>query len=182
MRPILFDTSAFLCAKKLGLLDLLVRTGAPEVSLCMTEYVARHELSTVSTDIDALRDSGLLDIHSVPARGSPASQNLWKLRREPRVHKGEAEAIAWAMSLPKNERPLFISDDDDARKGSARNRVPAGDLMDLAAEMLLAGITERAELRRLLSVWDDRSQELCRPRDWSGFDSTLERRTTQRGC
>jgi len=113
VKPILFDADTFLCVRKLSLLRLLYTVPASEGGWIMTEYVARHELSTIFTELVTFIQEGRLHIEAVAVRGTPAAKMFKKLRRK--VHKGEAEAISWAASLPVAERPLFMSNDAGAR-------------------------------------------------------------------
>ena len=53
---ILLDADAFLCARRLSFLDLL--TEALAEPLILTEYIARHELSTIASTV-----AGLESIH-----------------------------------------------------------------------------------------------------------------------
>ena len=179
MIPVLFDADAFRCARDLGILDVFLSATAQRVRLYMTEYVARHELSPDAKTVDALCARDLLSIEPVAGRSVQAF--LRKSRdKKSGLHKGEAEAIVWAMSLDRNQRPLFISNDLRARKGAEQHGVPAGDLMDFVVEATAAGVLARHDLNRLVAAWDDKEQQQCRPRDWSGFDSTFARRQRQR--
>jgi predicted nucleic acid-binding protein len=180
MIPVLLDADAFRCARDLGVLDSLRRTADQRVRLYMTEYVARHELSSDAKTIEALCACNLLSIEKV------SGKDVQKLLRESRdkksgLHKGEAESIIWAKGLDRKERPLFISNDRRARRGAEQHGVPAGDLMDFLVEAVQAKVVELDEMKRLVSaVWNDREQQQCRPHDWDGFDSTFARRQARR--
>ncbi len=140
----------------------------------MTGYVARHELSTVSAERDSLISRGLLRVEEVDAR----NQAYLRLRKT--VHKGEAEAIAFALQVPPTERPLFISVTHHARKCAQREGVPTGDLMDLIVDLGERGILTRGDAKEAVAAWDDRHQQLGRPNGYTIFDETYQRRLGNR--
>jgi hypothetical protein len=75
----------------------------------MTEYVARHELNSIAAEIERLESQGAVEIKAIPRRDA-TFRGLIKQG----VHKGEAEAIAWILSVRKDLRPLFVSRDERA--------------------------------------------------------------------
>jgi len=84
-----------------------------------------------------------LQIHQLPAR------DVGFRRLKGQGHdRGEAEAIAWAAQLPRDQRPLFISVDKRARDGAKENGVPVGDILDLMIEAVDCGdVTYRRRTR-----------------------------------
>ncbi len=107
MRPLLLDTDAFLCLRKLGVLALVCSARGRNDPLLLTGYVARTELSSIATERSAMEASGCLRVHDVVAR-TPAAER-WKRFRRERIHKGEAEAIAFALDSDRDTRPVFVS-------------------------------------------------------------------------
>jgi predicted nucleic acid-binding protein len=180
MRGILWDADAFICARALSLLKLSKQSENSTGKFWMTGFIAHHELNGLQMEVRGLVQAGLVTIEDITAR-SPAYKKFQELRKSRQgLHKGESEAIAWAMQRSRDERPLFISNDTRARKGAKHYGVPAGDLMDLAVEMIDSGLTELEDVKERLGVWDDRSQDLCRPGDYDDFDSTFQRRRERR--
>jgi predicted nucleic acid-binding protein len=179
VKPILFDADAFLCVRKISLLRLLEAAPSSQQQWLMTEYVARHELNTVAQEILAFEQRGRLKVEAVAVRGSSAAARFKQLRVDG-VDKGEAEAIAWAMGLDPAERPLFISNDRDARAVGRANAVPSGDVMDLVVEMIVSDVAPKDLVREAVAVWDDKRQDLCRPGDYQGFEATYARRLALR--
>jgi predicted nucleic acid-binding protein len=172
VRDVLFDADAFLCIRKLSLLHTLA--GASGLWL-MTEYIANHELGMLASEIQALCQSQRLHIRRLPGR-DPHFRELKQKGHD----KGEAEAIAWAMQLPRRERPLFISLDKGARDGARENGVPTGDIMDLMVEAVASGEISFEDAREKASIWDDKKQVLGRPSDYATFEETFTRRRLAR--
>jgi predicted nucleic acid-binding protein len=173
VRDILFDADAFLCIRKLSFLRSLA---AGKGSWLMTGYIARHELSTVAAEVAAFCKTERLRIHDVSAKDA----SLRDLKHKGH-DKGEAEAIAWAMQLPREQRPLFISIDKRARDGARANGVPAGDIMDLIVEAVECGEVSIGEAREKASIWDDKRQVQGRPIDYTAFEATFKKRQQARG-
>jgi predicted nucleic acid-binding protein len=172
VRDVLFDADAFLCIRKLSFLRSLA---AGKGSWLMTGYIARHELSTVAIEVDAFCKAERLHIHDVSARDA----NLRDLKQKGH-DKGEAEAVAWAMKLPKEQRPLFISIDKRARACATENGVPAGDIMELIVEAVECGEVLLEEAREKAAIWDDKRQVQGRPNDYTNFDETFKKRRLAR--
>ncbi len=173
-RGFLLDADAFIALRSLSLLKTMCGSASLPRPLGMTQYVARHELSTLAFEIGALEQSGILKVHPVLAR-SEQGQNWKRLLREG-VDKGEAESIAWAMGQDRSGRPLFVSVEPRARQAAEREGVPNGDLMDLVVDLVERGIVDRESARGATGIWEDRRQQLGRPRDFTTFDETYERR------
>lgn len=177
MKTYLLDADATRCLRDLSLLRALSLLAPDRVALWMTEYIARRELSLISRDIEELEKTGKLVVQSV-VRGGEVFQRARELKRSG-LDPGEAEAIAWALGRPAEERPLFVSNDRRAREEALRMRVPAGDLMDLLVEIIDAGLMGEPEASDKVSIWSDKSQSLCRPRDFSTFEDLLDRRRSR---
>jgi len=137
----------------------------------MTEYVARHELNSIGVEIERLESQGAVEIKAVPRRDATFRGLIKK-----GVHKGEAEAIAWILSLRKDLRPLFVSRDERAIRTALSRGLGATDVMGLVVGTIEMGIVSREQARSALIIWDDRQQQLGRPSDYQDFDSTLARR------
>jgi len=102
-------------------------------------------------------------------RRTPADR-LYRQLKDTGVDKGEAEAIAWAASLPEPDRPLFISADRGARVAAAKQQVRAGDVLDLVVLLVENCVLLKETARAKLAPWADREQQLGRPRDLLPFD------------
>lgn len=175
MRPLLLDADAFLCLRKLGLLSLVCSAASRTEFLLVSGYVARTELSSVATQVSAMEASGCLEVQDVLVRTPAASR--WKDFRRKGIHKGEAEAIAFALDADRHTRPVFISADNRAREAAAECRVPATDVMGFVVIAVGRGWLSRSDAENALSIWDDPAQEICRPRDYESFDRTFQRRS-----
>ncbi len=180
MKRVLLDADAFLCIKKLGLLQLLQEHANPSLRLVITGYIALHELSTVRSHVEQLQQQELLQIEQVPARSVIHLKRRCRgNRRLPRLDKGELEAIAWVQRLPEDERPCFITNDRGAQAGAAHHKVPWGDVMDFVIAMLEAEVATKSEMQAALHVWNNPVQQICRPKDWAGFDRTYAQRRSR---
>ncbi|MEP7124687.1 MAG: hypothetical protein ABJE95_27410 [Byssovorax sp.] len=134
----------------------------------MCEFAARHELNDIDADIKALESNGYLTVKSVERR-TPAD-SLYRKLKETGVDKGEAEAIAWAATLPDSDRPIFISADRAARVAAAKQSVREGDVLDLVVLLVESGALSKETARTKLAPWADREQQLGRPRDLLPFE------------
>lgn len=143
----------------------------------MTGYVARKELSSLSAELTSLEDKGILKVHDVK-RNSPAGKRFEDLKR--RAHKGEAEAVAWAVECDAPESILFISNDNGARRLSLGERIATGDVLDLLIEFIDDGCIAEAEAKALVHQWDDPGRPFGRPAGFTGFDETIAKRRTMR--
>ena len=166
---LLLDADAFLCARRLSFLDLLTETLAEP--LILTEYIARHELSTIAATVAGLQSVGKLRVEAVRA-GTPAYNLLRALRRRG-VHKGESEAIAWASGVSSGQGPCFVSLDAGARSAAQAEGVESVDLLDAAVLCVREGLATKDEVRRRLEVWEDRRQQFGRPPDFTTFEATF---------
>jgi predicted nucleic acid-binding protein len=169
---ILIDADAFNHLRSLGFTS---RFAGARVKILLTQYVARKELCQLSADIQSLESSGTITVMPVSAR-----DETFKRLRQDGVDKGEAESIAWALSLPRSERPIFISCDKGARKNAEKNGVPCGDILDLLISLIDRGIMREEDVRELLLPWDDKRQQRGRPADFSSFDATVKQRRAHR--
>jgi predicted nucleic acid-binding protein len=145
----------------------------------MMGYPAHNELSTIQREVELLSSSGRLEIHEVVWK-SPAGV-LFKALRRSGIHKGEAEAIAWAVeNHDRATRPIFVSVDRGARECAGANKVIAVDMMGAIVEWCEEGILDRELVRKATEVWEDRAQERGRPSDYAGFDHTYAQRLSVR--
>lgn len=119
---ILIDADAFLFARSLGLLELLEATHEvwPKPTLRCTATIARNELNTVQELVQKLEALGLLRVEHILAR-TPAARLKREIQDKCRVHKGEAEAIAWACSVG-SDRPVVSSLTISAPNGRRHSR------------------------------------------------------------
>lgn len=177
MRDVLLDADAFRILHGLKLLDPVLSALQADRRLFMTGYVARHELSLLSQEVERLEATGVLRVEDV-RRGTEAGNRYRAFQRE--ADKGEAEAIAWALDRAPEERPLFVSRDAGARRFARQQRVPETDVMGLVVEAVLSGRLLRAAAESALVVWDDPNQQLGRPVDYEGFDATFAKRERER--
>jgi predicted nucleic acid-binding protein len=175
----LIDADAFLHLRSLrlaggrpllALVTQALPTGDSE-PVVLTEYIARHELSTITPEIDALVLARVIRIEAI-TMATPAYRTYRDLKRE--VHKGEAEALAWAVH--QNPKPLFVSCDRGALDAAARHRVPRTDLMGFIVECVQSGLVTRELAADALTPWNDPEQERGRPRDYGGFSTTYAQR------
>lgn len=181
MRAILFDADAFICVRAMSLLRLLRSSPVLTTPMLMTEYVARHELRDVQTDVDSLVKEGRLNIHQVSRRKTDPSGQRYREYIAEGLDKGEAESLAWVMGLG-SERPFFVSNDGEARAGFRRLSAPAGDVLDLIVDAVESGGVPLEAAREVASAaWDDRPNNQCRPRDYTDFDASYARRRSRHG-
>lgn len=171
--PYLLDADAFICLRALKILDWLRLAAASQGTVVITEYVALHELSTLSADIDELKACGALRIEQVLRR-----QEHFRRLIQSGADKGEAEAVAWAIT--QNPGPVFISIDRAARRLARENKVRSGDIMDLLVDMIDLGIVAMNDVRERMYPWNDRRQQMGRPVDFTTFDDTFQRRLAAR--
>lgn len=168
----LLDADAYNHLRSLGLTPRFPALG---VRILVTEFVARRELSQLSTEIRFLENEGVLKVMPVSAR----DENFRRLVKEG-VDKGEAESIAFILSRPRKERPVFISCDKGARKHAAENGIECGDLLDLLIDLIDGGVLNEGDVRELLVPWDDKRQQRGRPADYSSFEVTVKQRRRRR--
>lgn len=172
----LIDADALLCMRSLQLIPVLRVSEKFPRPVVVTEYVARRELFTIDREIRALEAEGVVQIEPVLRKNADFRRLLSE-----GADKGEAEAIAWALSLPRGERPLSVSLDVEARKYADSNGVPADDLMGFLADLIDIGVLSLAEAVSHTEPWQDQKQQRGRPRDFTTFDETLARRRAGRG-
>ena len=172
MREILFDADAFLCVRGLSLLTAL---DVPGCTWVMTGLVARKELRTILAEVAAFESSKRLRVEQIPSRGTPAADAFKDLCRQG-YHQGEAEAVAWAMQLERGQRPLFISNDREARGLAKAKKIPVGDVMDLIIEAIDGNLLTVEQATAITAVWSDKRQGQCKPRDFTTFAEVLKNR------
>ena len=177
MRPFVLDTDAFIFLRDLSigsasLLEVILRraleAGRP---IYLTEWVAKHELMDLQSEIVNFLDAGLLEVKTL-ASTNPVYR---KLRQQ--IDRGEAEIIAW--SLTQNEKPLFVSRDSKALACAIKNGIPATDLMGLFVEMVESGMIAKEDAKRAADPWDDPVQQLGKPKNYKGFDVTFAKRRSR---
>jgi predicted nucleic acid-binding protein len=168
----LLDADAFICLRKWSLLEVFQRV--PGLSFVMTEYVARHELSSLQQSLSTLEESGKLRIEAVAIR-TPAFKR-YKALLVAGADRGEAESIAWACTVAQEERPVFVSLDALARRHARGAGLPVQDVMGLAVVVVEAGLVALEAVQPRLEVWEDSKQAFGRPRDFTTFEETWHRR------
>jgi predicted nucleic acid-binding protein len=145
----------------------------------MVGYAANVELNPLQKEIAGLKIRGYLAVHDV-VKKSPAGERMRSLIRQG-VDKGEAEAIAWAIeTFERDERPIFVSVDFNARRNAINNQLVAVDLMGAIVEWVEDGMLDRVKAMELTVVWGDRGQEQGRPSDYVTFEHTYAKRLTVR--
>lgn len=168
---LLIDADAFICMRKWSLLELVASTDS--VSMWMTAYVARHELNSLQSDIQAIERKGRLIVVPVGSR-SPAGQTFRELKAE--VDKGEAESIAWATTDCAEKIDAFVSNDRRARAAARKRKLRAVDFFDMAVLLVHLDKICLADVRAKLVAWDDLANAFCRPKDYTTFDETWSKR------
>jgi predicted nucleic acid-binding protein len=168
-RRILLDSDAFFCLRGLCILDILCQTNKFAVSL--TSFIARTELNDIADTVNQMATSGRISIEKVLVR-TPTYLEYKQLLRSG-VHKGEAEAIAWICSLPKEQRPAFVSNDVGARTAAVQKGLETGDVMDLLVCIVQLGVLTKHEAQQLTIPWGCHPNAFCRPKDYTIFDTTF---------
>lgn len=166
----LIDADAFLCMRQVSLLSLIAVTGE---TLLMTEFIARHELSSLAGELSHLESASRIEVHSVKGR-TPEHAHFRRLRGDG-ADKGEAEAIAWAVA----HRPdvVFITHDRGARKHAMANGLAVDDVLGLAVRLVAAARLESAAAQERFARWDDEHNAFGRPSDFTTLAETWTRRT-----
>lgn len=172
VRRILLDSDAFFCLRNLSILDILCQ--ASGLAVLLTSFIARNELNDIADTVNQMETSGYLSIEKVLVR-TPAHQEYQRLCHSG-VHKGEAEAIAWMCSLPKNQWPAFVSNDVGARTAAAQKGLETGDVMDLLVCLVQLGALTKQEAQQRTIPWGDHPNAFCRPKDYTNFDTTFRKR------
>src|SRR5580700_8334932 len=116
---VLLDADAFLAVRKLSVLEAMITSGSRNVRMRMTQYAARHELSTIDRELRALEAQGRLSVHGVERRSD--ADHLYRQLVRDGVDKGEAEAVGWAVHFG-SEEIVFVSVDHRARDVASRHR------------------------------------------------------------
>lgn len=171
----LIDADALLCLRSLLLIPVLRASQRLPRPMVVTEYVARHELVSIDREIRDLEAAGVVRVEPVLRKNAD-----FRRLRDDGADKGEAEAIAWALSIPRGERPLFVSLDVEARTFAERDGVPADDVMGFLVDLIEMGALSFAEGVKHTDPWQDQRQQRGRPRDFTTFDETLARRRASR--
>lgn len=71
-----------------------------------------------------------------------------------------------------------MSNDKGARVAAKRERLEAGDVLDLLVCLVRLGACTQEETRRLTMSWDDHPNAFCRPSDYTEFNVTFDIRDT----
>lgn len=173
MARYLIDSDAWLALRKLSVLELM--TGADTLSgpLLMGEYAARHELSSISGELSVLEQQNLLYVCCVHEKTK--KQHIRNLIKEG-TDKGEAEAVVWSLAQDVELRPYFISIDRKARWIAREKGLTAGDIFDLIVDLVDEHVLDIDKVQLRLLVWEDRSQQLGRPADFTNFREMLHKR------
>lgn len=176
MPELLIDSDAFLCVRGLSLLTMLVETSTP---FSMGDYARRHELSSLDVELTRLEAGRLLTVHAVVAR-TPEHAHFRRLTQAG-THKGEAEAIAWAVANAPTA--VFVSHDAGARRVAAAERISAIDVLDLAIFLVEHNGFPEHDVREKLAPWEDNRHGFGCPKDWKGVEQSWaerKRRLTER--
>lgn len=173
------DADAFNALRKLSigsasLLETFLRRSKEQGrAVYLTQYVALHELSDLQAEVASWRSQNLLVIESVPSPDLAYRD----LRR--RIHKGEAEAIAWSLKRERQDRPLFVSGDRGALNRARENKVPSTDLMGLLVELVESGLLTTKEAKAAVEPWSDPGQQIGKPKDYTNFEATFAKRRSR---
>ena len=144
----------------------------------LTGRIARNELSTLAETVRDLESRGLLHVEEVRA-GTAAARRAKQLRSS--VHRGEAEALGWALADHVSALPVFISCDRRARQVAHNNGLLCGDVFDLALAWHGFGLADLPELESAFAEWDSGPPgKLWRPQDFRSVKEELARREDQR--
>ncbi|MBK7585280.1 MAG: hypothetical protein IPI67_34465 [Myxococcales bacterium] len=168
------DSDAFHCLRKLAfgkttLLSVLMAHPAIR-PIVMAGHAAHHELNSVQVEVSKYEREGALIVRSAKANDSEYK----RLRRE--THKGEAEAIVLIRALERAQRPVFVTRDAQATATAQAEGLRVTDVFGVVVELIQLQALSLDDASVALAPWDDRSREICRPRDWNGFDATLRLR------
>ena len=171
MIRLLLDADACLCLRKISLLSALAEH--PLIELISTRYVARRELNSIQAEIHDLEKQGLMVVEEIQAR-TPAWRKFVDFYKSG-VDKGEAELIAWATIQPQADQPFFVSLDKKARWFALKQKVGAGDVMDLAVLLVKEKALEKSVLAAHLSLCATiRCQHGCPSADFKTFDQAFD--------
>jgi hypothetical protein len=174
MPDLLIDSDAFLCVRGLSLLTMLVGRSTP---FSMADYARRHELSSIDLELSALEARHVLTVRVVLAR-TPEHATFRRLTKTG-THKGEAEAIAWAISNAPDA--VFVSHDAGARRTAAAERIFAVDVLGLAVLLVANHGFPEVEVREKLAPWEDNRHSFGCPNDWKGIQQSWAERKHQLG-
>jgi DNA-binding PadR family transcriptional regulator len=167
------DADAFNFLRTLGLLnDLTILAGAkpPKLALYTTWYVAKHELSSLSSEIDQLEKQGLLGIRRVET-GTAAFKLFRKLQQD--FDKGESELGAWiATSCPN---AVLASCDLQVPRMAKQLGFKSLDLGDLAIVLVKDSLVPEATVAQRLRPWANPHVGQGRPNWWTNLDDALKR-------
>ena len=172
------DADAFIALRALGVLDAITQSAAAAtIDLVLTGYIATHDLSSLSTTINALCQSGHCRVEKVTP-SSVAGQMFRGLRKKPcvtksgkPVHKGEQEAVCWLVSVRPDA--TFESADAGAIDLARDHGIRAGDVLAFVCDLVVLGILNSQSASQLLTPWEDRVTGLGRPKEYPGIPTAL---------
>ncbi|MBZ0118463.1 MAG: hypothetical protein K8H88_15785 [Sandaracinaceae bacterium] len=95
------------------------------------------------------------------------------------MDKGEAEAVAWALGVDAATRPVLVTRETRAIRQALERGVRAADVFALACAAVEARWISSDQARDALTVWADQTKEICRPKDYEGFDATYAKRLSK---
>ena len=164
-------------AHALGIVALL----KPPTQILLTSYVAKFELTPLQDELRELERFGTLKTNSVTLNNSNETGRRYRTlmkearqRKSFRVDKGECEIVAWSLGEKKDERPIFISCDDQARRFAESKGLEAGGLLLLVCLLVECGAISFEGASECLRAWDDdKHSGRCRPKDYAGLRSAL---------
>ena len=176
MRRYVFDADAWIFGRRLSSGGLSLLSAAVEHEhtspIFLTGYVCTRELANAGPHLERYIQQKKVVVHEIEQR-DPEFKRL----KQAGVDKGEAEIIAYLLGLRKRQRPLYVVRDGAATRAARAEKLDVTDLLGLAVDLVNWGaIPSEEKAQEILSVWDDKSQELGRPRDWDGFANSFARR------
>lgn len=80
------------------------------------------------------------------------------------------------MGIESETRPVFVSRETKALAHATARGVAAADVFALICAAVQQGWISVETAKATLVVWDDKGQEICRPKDYTTFDECFERR------
>jgi predicted nucleic acid-binding protein len=178
----LIDSDAFLALRVLCAPEqpsLLERIAvAAQGTLRMTTYVARHELSQVAREVEALEKRALLQVLA----GIKPTSRYFEIQKTHKIHKGEAEALAWLLQQPTPPDLLFVSRDAGALRAVTAEGFRCTDVFGAVVYSVKHGLLTEEDAAAALDVWHDKGQQLGKPADFSSFRESFSIRGERPPC
>jgi predicted nucleic acid-binding protein len=135
-----------------------------------TERVARYELGAIQDSLRDLHTRGLIRVERLSFKDA----NYKRLKQC--VDTGEAEAIAWMLHSSSPTGLIFVTRDTKAALQAASEKLFCTDVFGVIVDLLQLGLISNETAKQFAVVWDNKSQQVCRPPDWEGYDPTLAKR------